>query len=328
MRKSQSYKIFVLTVLLCCFLGTGSCARSAKSYTARTFIRVLPYPDSDPTVIQTPVFDRETQQQFRRSLAALMKQESFLTDLLGRNRIRNTNWFKNLAKDSKAITPEMVADLQKNLQVTPSDDTDFIIVSMSCAEPQEAADIVNEAVDLFVSQQRDRRVSDVRNRLVELEKRRASLERELDLVERALDEVRSSTGFTDLEERNYPSPQEVRLNRLHQTKDELEIALAEAQAIAKIEQLGQDPNEQQREAIICKGKLERVERMLTEATAEKQRLDLARVQYQQRARIRDQIQFQLDQIKTLIEKHRILVEDPEVSKVQITGRAVAPISSD
>jgi len=328
MRRNQSYKILVLTVLLCCFLVTGSCARSAKSYTAETYLRVLPYPDNDPTVIRTPDFDRQIQQQFRQSLAVLMKQQSFLTELLTRDKICKTSWFKNLTNDSKTITPEVLADLEKNLQAKPLDDTDFIAVSMSCAEPREAANIVNEAVDLFVSKQRDRRVSEVRNKLVELEKRRNILQREIDLAEKALDNVRISTGFTDLEERNYPYPQEIRLNRLQKTKDELEIALAEAQAVAKIEQTGQDPNEQQRQVIICRAKLERVERMLAEATAEKQRLDLARVQYQQRARIRDKLQEQLNEIKDLIEQRRIQAEDPEVSKIQVTGRAVAPISPD
>jgi hypothetical protein len=328
MKKHQSSKIYVLILLLCCFIVAPVSVGFAKSYTAETYLRVLPYPDNDPTVIRTPDFDRQIQQQFRCSLAALMKQESFLTDLLERDKIRNTNWFKNLAKGSKTITPEVLADLEKNLQAEPSEDMDLILVSMSCAEPQEAADIVNEAVDLFVTKQRDRRVSDVRNMLVELEKRRQSLEREIDLAEQALDDVRSSTDFTDLEEKTYPSPQEVRLNRLRQTKDELEIALAEAQAIAKIEQSDQDPNEQQRQVIICRAKLERVERMLAEATAEKKRLDLAKILYRQRARIRDQIQFQLDQLKDLIEKRRILAEDPAVSKVWATGRAVVPISPD
>ena len=328
MGKNQSRKIYLLAALSCCFMGNPVLAH-AKSYTARSLVRVLPYPDRDPTVMQSPEFDRETQNQFRRSLARLMKQEKFLTDLLARDAVRDTGWFKSLGKDSKVITPEILSDLQKNLQVMPSDDADFIEVSMSCAEPQDAADIVNNAVELFVSQQRDRRVSDVRDRLVELEKRRSMLEHELGLAERALDDVRASSGFTDLEERDYPCPQEVRLNRLQETKDELQIALAEAQAVADyIVRSDQDPNEQQREVAVCRAKLERVDKMLAEASQEKKKLDLACVQYQQRARIRDQLWFQLDQIKTLIQKHRILAEDPEISKVQRTTSATVPLSAD
>ncbi len=328
MGKNQSHKIYLLAALLCCFVGNPVLAR-ARSYTAKTLIRVLPYPDRDPTVLQGPESDRETQNQFRRSLAKLMKQEKFLTDLLGRDKVRNTGWFRSVGKDGKVITPEILSDLDKNLQVTPSDDADFIEVSMSCAEPREAADIVNEAVDLFVAQQRDRRVSDVRDRLVELGKRRSVLENELGLAERALDDVRATTGFTDLDERDYPCPEEVRLNRLQETKDELEIALAETQAVSDyIARSNQDPNDQQREVAVCRAKLERVEKMLAEASQEKRRIDLARVQYGQRARIRDQLQFQLDQIKTLIEKHRILAEDPEISKVQKTSSATVPLSAD
>ena len=328
MGKNQSHRICLLAGVLCCFVANPVLAR-AKSHTAKTLIRVLPYPDRDPAIMQSPEFDRETQNQFRRSLAKLMKQEKFLTDLLGRDKVRNTGWFKSLGKDGKAITPEMLSDLQKNLRVTPSDDADFIEVSMGCAEPQDAADIVNEAVDLFVAEQRDSRVSAIRDRLVELEKRRSSGENDLVLVERALDDVRASSGFSDLEERDYPCPQEIRLNRLQETADELEIALAEAQAqVDCIVRSNQDPNEQQREVTVCRAKLERVEKILAEVSQEKRRLDLARVQYQQRARIRDQLQFQLDQIKTLIEKHRILAEDPETSKVQRTGSATVPLSPD
>jgi hypothetical protein len=328
MRKTEPRKIYVLTFLLCCVMGGLAFARSA-SYTARTLIRVLPYPDRDPTVIQSPAFDRETQNQFCRSLAKLMRQEKFLTDLLVRDAVKNTSWFKRLGKDSKLITPEILSDLEKNLQVTPSENADFIEVSMRCTEPQDAADIVNEAVDLFVAQQRDRRVSDVRNRLVELEKRRQSLEHDVDLAGRALDAVRSQYGFTDLEKRDYPFPPEVRLNRLHETKDKLAIDLTEAQALADYAvRSNQDPNEQQQRVMVCRAKLEQAEKMLAEASTEKWKLDLACAEYQQRARIREQIQFQLDQIKTLIEKHRILAEDPETSKVQGTSQAVAPLRPD
>jgi hypothetical protein len=320
MRKHQFSKIFCLIpLLLCCFIVAPVPAASAKSYTAETLLQVLPYPDNDPTVIRTPDFDRQIQQQFRQSLTVLMKQESFLTDLLERDKVRNTSWFKNLTKDSKIITPEVLADLEKNLQAKPLDDTDFIVVSMSCAEPQDAADIVNEAVDLFVSKQRDRRVSDVRNKLVELEKRRNSLEQELVLAEKALDDVRVSTGFIDLEERNYPYPQEVRLNRLLEKKDELLIRLAGVDGIGNIDESFKNS---------INADLEQVEKMLAEVTAEKKRLDLARVQYQQRSRIRNHIVFQLDGVKSLIEKYRILAEDPDTPKVRATGRAVAPRSPD
>ena len=74
--------------------------------------------------------------------------------------------------------------------------------------------------------------------------------------------------------------------------------------------------------------LEQVEKMLAEASAQMKKLDLARVQYKQRAQIRDQILFQLNQIKTLIQKYRILAEDPDTTKVRATSQAVAPISPD
>lgn len=316
MRKSRFCKIYILITFLCCLSVSLVSAQPAESYTARTYLRVLLYPDNDPTVIRTPDFDRETQKQFCHSRATLMKHEAFLTELLKRDRIRKTNWFKNLTDGSKTITPEVLAELEKNLKVEPLEDMGFITVSMSCAEPQEAADIVNEAVDLFVAQQRDLRVSEVRSKLVELERRRQSIQRELDLTEKALDDVRASTGFTDLEERDYPSPQEVRLNRLLERKDELLIRLA---------RIG-NADDSLKDSV--NAELRQVEKMLADASEEKRALDTAKIRYQQRTRVRDHIVFELDQVKTLIQKYRILAEDHDVSKVQITGRAVAPIRPD
>lgn len=60
----------------------------------------------------------------------------------------------------------------------------------------------------------------------------------------------------------------------------------------------------------------------------RKKLDSAKIQHQQRARIRDHIQSELDRIKTLIQKYRILAQDPDTPKVRATERAVAPISPD
>ena len=68
--------------------------------------------------------------------------------------------------------------------------------------------------------------------------------------------------------------------------------------------------------------------MLDDASAEKKKLDSARVMYQQRARIRDHIQSELNRLKSLIEKYRILAQDPDTAKVRVTSRAVAPIRPD
>jgi capsular exopolysaccharide synthesis family protein len=73
-------------------------------------------------------------------------------------------------------------------------------------------------------------------------------------------------------------------------------------------------------------KLEELEKMRQEALAKQRELDLARIQYQQRASIRDERKQMLDEVKEQIEKLKIILEDPETPKVQFVGAAPVPLS--
>jgi succinoglycan biosynthesis transport protein ExoP len=65
---------------------------------------------------------------------------------------------------------------------------------------------------------------------------------------------------------------------------------------------------------------------LREAAAIKKRdLDLARVQYERRVKVRDERILMLDAIKAQIEKLRIMATDPETPKVMLVGDAPEPL---
>ena len=69
-----------------------------------------------------------------------------------------------------------------------------------------------------------------------------------------------------------------------------------------------------------------LEKLRQEALAKQKELDLARIQYQQRASIRDERKQMLDSVKGQLEKLKIILEDPETPKVQFVGPAPVPLS--
>jgi len=77
--------------------------------------------------------------------------------------------------------------------------------------------------------------------------------------------------------------------------------------------------------VVLQERYAELERLRQEAVAKQNDLDLARVQYQQRASIRDERKEMLDSIKGQIEKLKILLEDPESPKVQFVGPAPVPL---
>jgi capsular exopolysaccharide synthesis family protein len=398
--------LWLIIVLTCIgFLGGGVTwyllRRYAPQYTARTYIRVLPPVETDPTKIGSPIVGKDIQYGRRVYIASLLKEQSMLMELLNRDRIKMTNWFRSFGSDNNLglRIRGSFEDLQEKLGASASRDAEFVVVSMTCGSAQESADIVNEMVDLFIASQRDSAVSGVRNKLVELEKRRNSLERELDLAEKALSDVRASTGMTDLEEHTFQSTIALRLNAMDQEEQDLRLQVSQLQAnIERLEAQATGPigvqventiendptmlmltqqlfitktalaqfqtrfgeahrtvrevkeriadlqdrrnirkqeiGEQTRRAnlenakdllVVYRSRLEEAERQRQEAENDKKRLDLAQVQYEQRLRIRDQLQSQLNDMKDLIEQRRIQAEDPETPKVMPVGRAPKPL---
>lgn len=68
-----------------------------------------------------------------------------------------------------------------------------------------------------------------------------------------------------------------------------------------------------------------LETLRQEAEAKKKDLDMARVQYAQREKIRDERLEMLDEIKMSIEKMTIIYEDPETPKLRPLSNAIQPI---
>jgi succinoglycan biosynthesis transport protein ExoP len=77
--------------------------------------------------------------------------------------------------------------------------------------------------------------------------------------------------------------------------------------------------------VVLQQRFAELEKLRQEAEAKQRELDLARIQYQQRASIRDERKQMLDSVKEQLEKLKIVLEDPETPKVQFVGSAPVPL---
>jgi succinoglycan biosynthesis transport protein ExoP len=76
---------------------------------------------------------------------------------------------------------------------------------------------------------------------------------------------------------------------------------------------------------VLQERFEQLEKLREEAEAKKKELDLARVQYEQRLKIRDERITMLDLIKEQVEKLKMMHDAPETTKVQAVGLAPEPL---
>jgi capsular exopolysaccharide synthesis family protein len=76
---------------------------------------------------------------------------------------------------------------------------------------------------------------------------------------------------------------------------------------------------------VLQERFELLEKQRQEAVAQKKELDLARVQYEQRLKVRDERIVMLDLIKEQVEKLKMLHDSPETPKVQGIGEAPIPL---
>jgi len=169
-------------------------------YTAQTFVRVLPPIEKDPMTIAAAQVAKDIQYGYRLSMANLITQQSTIMDLIARDKIQQTKWFKRFGEIRDKRIRKAFKKLRKHFNAYAHRDADYIVVSMTCGNATEAALIVNEMVDLFLDSQGGKKRAEVADKLARLTAQRDSVQRELDAAERAMDEVRTAFGLTDLEE--------------------------------------------------------------------------------------------------------------------------------
>ncbi|MFQ6034443.1 MAG: polysaccharide biosynthesis tyrosine autokinase [Sedimentisphaerales bacterium] len=367
-------------------------------YTAQTFVKVLPPVETDPMDIVAAQVHKDIQYQHRLSMANLIKQQRALQELLRNDKVRRTRWFERRDRDDR----KAFKYLKRHLGAYAHRDAEFVEISMTCRDAEEAALIVNEMAQWFVASQQDTTKTEVGERLRQLEERKNSVQRELNAAEAALEDVRKASGITDLERPAtgyWRHTFEMKLDDLELQENELLLAIKQTEAdIANLRELAEGPitvqidqaietehvmvmlaeqlafqeaqlagrltrfgenhrvvrqtqqlideikqerkrrqeiiAEQTRQAglenaqdrlAVLQQRLAELQNLRAEAAAKKKKLDLARVQYEQRLKIRDERIEMLDAVKSQIEKLRIMLNDPKTPTVQLVGLAPAPL---
>lgn len=199
-------------------------------YTARTFIRVLPPVEKDPTLIQSTVVAKEIQYGYRLSLSMQLKSQSILQQLVDRDKIQRTKWFQGFGDIRDVRIRKAVKDLNKHLGASPQRDGDSIVVSMTCGDKEESALIVNEMVALFVSGQGSAKKKEVADKLSQLQIRQLSVQRELESAEQEMDNVRRRYGFADLEEHAFQPILDSKLANLESEQTKLMMDISQTRA--------------------------------------------------------------------------------------------------
>lgn len=243
--------IISLTVLGFFLGGTGwfLLRRFAPKYTAETYIKVLPPVEKDPMTITGQVVNKDIQYGYRVSMVSLLKQQSTLQQLLERDKIKQTQWFRSFGEVRDRSIVRAIDDLEKRFRAVAQRDGDYVIVSMTCGNRDESALIVNEMVDLFVASQGTTKKTEVRERLARLNDQLDRLEQSLASSERSLDETRRAYDLTDIERvpgRNFRHTIELKLDDLNLKQSDLVLEINQLQAAIKnLEELAVGPiNEQ------------------------------------------------------------------------------------
>jgi len=214
--------------------------RYAPKYTARTYLKVLAPMETDPTRIVATMVNKDVQYVHRLTIASLIKRQRTLQDLISKDVIQRTKWFKYFGELKDKSIPRAYKDLQKHLSVYAMRDADFVSISMTCGDKDESALIVNTLVDMFFDSQGIAKKGEIANRLKSLEARRKNVKGELDVAEAALAEVRAV--YSDLEQHNYRDTLTAKLDSLELEQNNLILQIAQVQSnIRNLKELATGP---------------------------------------------------------------------------------------
>jgi succinoglycan biosynthesis transport protein ExoP len=238
----------ILLIIFLTMLGLGAGGGTWKllqmrfpRYTARTFIQVLPPTETDPMTIGTVQLQKDILYGYRQSIANLIKQQSTLEDLLDRDKVKETRWFKRWDGDRRRA----VNYLDKHFGAYAHRDSEFVEISMTCSAAREAADIVNEMLSLFLATRGDTERQEISKKLKGLEDQRLRVQSELDAANKGLDDIRAAYNLTDIEQpvgRYFQHTITIRLNSLELQKNELDLAIKQLQAdIGNLQKLATGP---------------------------------------------------------------------------------------
>ncbi|MHC4259162.1 MAG: hypothetical protein ACYSTF_01940, partial [Planctomycetota bacterium] len=199
-------------------------------YTAETLLKVLPPVETDPMEFVAALANKDISYGHRLTIANLIKQQRTLEELLEKDKIKRTKWYKHFGKLRYRSVPRAYKDLKKHLHAYALRDAEFIRVSMTCGNKDEAADIVNTLVDMFLFSHGGSTREDVTKRLAQYNKRREFVQNDLDAAEESLAAIRRNQAYIDFEVRHYRDTYSAKLENLEIEQNTLLLEMGELQA--------------------------------------------------------------------------------------------------
>jgi len=224
--------IISLTVLGLIFGGVSwyLLLKYFPKYTAETIIRVLPAVERDPMAIVGGQVAKDIQYGARVSIATLITQQSNMQKLIERDKIQATKWFQRFGKIKERRIVKAVDDLRGNFGAYAQRDSDYVSLSMTAGNREEAALIVNEMLDLFLASQGSSKKEEIANKLARYEDQRLRVQKDLDIANESLDEVRKNYGFVDLEDRSFQDTTTIKLDNFEIEQNQLFLEIKQVQA--------------------------------------------------------------------------------------------------
>ncbi|AQT69701.1 Tyrosine-protein kinase YwqD [Anaerohalosphaera lusitana] len=202
--------------------------RYAPKYTSRSAIKVEPPADVDPTSLTSPIPNKDIYYQFRSEKAAYMKQQNMLRDLLKRDDVRQTGWYKSFDSPNDRLEA-----LEDDLRASPERDGTWVRLSMTAGNKADAKSILNEAISLFLQKQRDAASEDTTRRRGEMKDQRDEIKEEIQNLDDQLAAQRRGTSY-NLAETNFRTFLDDKLEEIQTRRDELETRRSELESQIEI----------------------------------------------------------------------------------------------
>ena len=113
-------------------LKGGEYHKGFPRYTAKTYIQVLPPVETDPMTIGGIQLQKDILYGHRMSIVGLIKQQGTLQELLARDKVRQTDWFRRRGSIRKAFK-----NLNRHFGAYTPRDGEFVEISMTCRSDEE-----------------------------------------------------------------------------------------------------------------------------------------------------------------------------------------------
>jgi len=168
-------RVILLTTVLGLIIGGVACYLLGKyfpDYTAGTYVEVLPPPEADPLAAQSRQAQKDIRYAYRLTMAHTIRSSRTFKELVGREAVRRTKWFRSFGEAADKAADGAIEDLKRHLLASAQRDSELVEIRMTCRGAEEAGLIVNEVVDLMFEREDENRQDGTGIRLLKAERER------------------------------------------------------------------------------------------------------------------------------------------------------------